>query len=142
MCNIFFLRHIFLSKKMLEHEKLPRTEMSWAKAAAAQAGKASSSSPSSAPTPLLRVVRRIRTFEPRVFLHRQRYILFASLWTGVFVAANVMQYRRMRKLYPDYDALATSQGKMYAGAKVQELNDVRRYNSLVNNMRSDLRGRT
>ncbi len=44
----------------------------------------------------------------------------------------------MLKLYPDYEELARSQGSMYAGAKSQELNDVRRYNNMVQNMRSDI----
>jgi hypothetical protein len=87
---------------------------------------------------LLRIIRKIRLFDPKDYVHRQRYVVYSGVFACIAVAGNVMQYRRMRKLYPDYNEVARTQGAMYAGAKAQELADVQRYNNMVKSMRTDI----
>ena len=101
-----------------------------------------SSAPIAPPRPLaMRLVRAIRTFEPRVFLHKHVGATYCGVIGCAFAYANVKQHQRMQKLYPDYDAVAKSSGQQYGSMKEQELVDVQAFNAKAENMRADLRTR-
>jgi hypothetical protein len=87
---------------------------------------------------VLGMIRRVRTFDPRAFVHGHPLGIYLTTVAGIFVFANYKQVERCKKMYPDYDAFAKTQGGMYNEAKMQELHDVKRYNNMVNSMRDDL----
>jgi hypothetical protein len=105
----------------------------------AASGAMSSSEP--ARTPLMRVVRRVRNFSPRAFLHSSPTAVYLGIFGCIVTVANVAQYRRMKSIYPDYDKYAKMQGARYNEAKTQELFDVNRYNNMVSSMRQDISSR-
>lgn len=84
-------------------------------------------------------VRQIRTFEPRVFLHKHVFGIYWAFIAFGFAYSNYLQHERMKKLYPDYDVVARKSGQQYASMKEQELVDVQAFSAKAENMRSDLR---
>ena len=114
-----------------------------------RAGGTGSGAPSSTPTvanPALRLSRYLRNlqFNPITFIgyhpntvYLSSFALFCVYWNYKFAEHN-------KGLYPDYDAIAadpTRAGTLKA-AKEQEFAAVRPYNSLVDDMRADIRERT
>jgi hypothetical protein len=136
------------AKKNASAKKAPAAAAATADAAAAQqassSGAAAATSAPKAPgnNVFLRGVRAFRTFEPRQFLHKHPTRIYMAVAGFGVIAANVLQYRRMRSIYPDYDKYAKIQGAQYSEAKTQELCDVMRYNNMVDTMRHDINTRT
>jgi hypothetical protein len=92
-------------------------------------------------SPMMRAVRAVRTFEPRVFLHKHVFGIYWSCMGVAFVYANYKQHLRMKKLYPDYNQVAKSTGTQFSTMKEQELMDVRAFNAKAEMMRVDLKQR-
>ena len=91
--------------------------------------------------PMMRLVRAVRTFEPRVFLHKHVFGIYWSCMGVAFVYANYKQHLRMKKLYPDYTEVAKSTGGQFSSMKEQELMDVKAFNAKAEMMRVDLKQR-
>ena len=91
--------------------------------------------------PLMRAVRAIRTFDPRIFLHKHVFAIYWSCMGVAFVYANFKQHLRMKKLYPDYNEVAKSTGSQFSSMKEQELQDVQAFNAKAEMMRHDLKVR-
>jgi len=89
----------------------------------------------------LQIIRAVRTFDPRAFLHKNVGGIYVAIVLGLFVYANHRQAGRMRKLYPDYSSVAKGTGAQYSDMKQQELADVMSFNRRAQLMRSDLRSR-
>ncbi len=89
----------------------------------------------------MRYVRMIRTFDPKLFLHKHTFGIYWSVVVVAGIYANYLQYQRMCKLYPDYDEVSRRSGQQYGSMKEQELTDVRAFNAKAENMRADLRMR-
>ncbi|CBH11759.1 hypothetical protein, conserved [Trypanosoma brucei gambiense DAL972] len=92
-------------------------------------------------SPILRVVRFIRTFNLKESCSSRPYLWYFSI-CGVFITwANYAQYKRLKPMYPNYDEYRKSEGGRMLEAKRQEFADVIRYNNMVNTMRSDMGAR-
>ena len=90
---------------------------------------------------LLRVARKIRTFDPVAFTSRHPYGVYYFFCSFLYIGYNYRLQKNLKRLYPDYNVVANSSGKQYADAKVQELADIRRYNNNVDRMRQSMRDR-
>lgn len=92
-------------------------------------------------SPMMRAVRAVRTFQPRVLLHKHVFAIYWSCIGAAFIYANLKQHKRMKKLYPDYSEVAKSTGSQFTSMKEQELSDVRSFNQKAEMMRLDLKMR-
>ena len=86
----------------------------------------------------LRVARYLRLSDPYQWIKVHSLTVWGTVCVGFGGYFNWYQYRRMQRLYPDYDKVRETSGAQYADTKVQELADVRGYNVEVEKMRRDL----
>ena len=113
----------------------------------ATASGTSAASSSQPPTLSLKIVRSMRHFHASTLLRIQWVRVNPIKTWGYFVVLPVWGYlnwyqnERMSRFYADYDQVKNETGGMYASTKVQELADVRGYNSEVERMRAELKER-
>jgi hypothetical protein len=126
-------------KKPVASKKVvtPNTTSSTATANASNVSTSNAASTS----PIMKLVRSVRTFQPRVFLHKHVFGVYWSAISFAFVYANFRQWQRMKKLYPDYNEVAKSTGTQFTSMKEQELQDVQAFNAKAEMMRVDLKAR-
>lgn len=89
-------------------------------------------------SPLLFIVRKIRTFSLTNSCHSHPFAWYAFLCASLAGWANYAQYKRLAPMFPDYNVYSKEEGGRMMSAKRQELADVMRYNRMVSNMRDDL----
>ncbi|RNF12774.1 hypothetical protein TraAM80_00129 [Trypanosoma rangeli] len=94
------------------------------------------------PSIALRAARYFRTFDLKHSCRTQPYTWYFSLCLLFISWANCAQYKRLKPMYPNYEDYCVKEGGRMLEAKRQEMADVRRYNSMVSTMRSELGGRS
>lgn len=91
-----------------------------------------------ASSPMLSVVRFVRTFSLSTSCRSHPFGWYLSLCAALVVWANYAQYQRLKPMFPQYDRYSREEGGRLMEAKRQELAEVTRYNNMVGGMRRDL----
>ena len=92
-------------------------------------------------TTALKYVRAIRTFSFVKSLENHPYAYYTGFASVAIVYFNYRQYKRLRKMYPDWKSSAEKFKGDFKSFKRQELHDIRQYNGNVNKMRDDMMAR-